>query len=116
MARDVEDEFVEFFSTRQLPFLIAARIKDSTIFSATLQGHLEPALKATLSALLQRGASSAPQLHEAFPAERVTVTAWNNRLADLHAVRLVSRTRNGKVWEYKPVIERIVYGRRFFNR
>jgi hypothetical protein len=108
---EVEEEFVDFFQTRQAPLLVARQWEGESIASASLMGHLEPALKATLSALLKGSGGSAPALHAAHPGEKVTVTAWNNRLSDLYALRLVRRARVGKVWEYQPIAKEIAYGR-----
>lgn len=114
LEKEVEEEFVEFFKTRQLPLLIAKEWSDENVHSAILEGHLEPALKTTLTALLQRHGGNAPQLHSEHPGENITVTAWNNRLSDLSELRLVRRTRVGKMWNYQPIAERITYGRSIY--
>jgi len=111
LTQEVEEEFIEFFRARRIPVVVAKEWSDDNIQEATLEGHLDPALKSTFNALLRRGGSNAPQLHQDLPKEGITVTAWNNRLSDLNAFRLVRRTRNGKLWEYKPIAERITYGR-----
>ncbi len=111
LGREVEEEFIDFFRARRIPLIVAKEWNDDSASAATLEGHLDPALKTTLTELVKSGGGNAPQLHQDLPTEGITVTAWNNRLSDLNALRLVRRTRNGKLWEYKPIAERITYGR-----
>lgn len=102
---------VDFFRSRQAPIVIATKWKDSEVFAAVVEGHLDNALLMTLSALSLERAATAPLLHAKHPSEKITVTAWNNRLNDLHALRLVRRQRNGRVWDYEPLAQNITYGR-----
>ena len=103
LTAEVEAEFQEFFKPRGLPLLFARRVSRVGVEDAVLLGHLDPALKFTLNALTKLQKATAPQLHERFPDERITVTAWNNRLNDLYALRLVRRIRAGRSWEYETL-------------
>lgn len=110
LSPEVEEEFIDFFQARKIPLLFGSTLKDGVVRLARLIGHLDGALRITLNAVIKNGSGNAPQLHQDFPDEAITVTAWNNRLSDLHAYRLVRRIRKGKLWEYKPLVERIIYG------
>jgi hypothetical protein len=109
LAPDLEVEFQEFLRPRHLPLLCAHRLNDESIEEAKLLGHLDPMLVLTLKAAGKHGTVTAPELYRASPHEGVTVTAWNNRLNDLHALRLVRRIRAGRAWKYQPLAKRIVW-------
>jgi hypothetical protein len=109
LTADLEVEFQEFLKPRRLPLINALRLERDSIEEAKLLGHLDPTLALTLKAVGQHDTITAPELHRAFPRDKVTVTAWNNRLSDLHALRLVRRVRAGRAWEYEPVARKIVW-------
>lgn len=109
LATDLVEEFQEFLKPRGLPLFHARRVKGEEVEEARLLGHLDPALLQTLKLLSSQGRATAPQLHEANPAEAVTVTAWNNRLNDLNGLRLVRRFRAGRAWEYATIARRILW-------
>jgi len=109
LSPEVELEFQEFLEPRGLPLLCARIVKGDMVKEAALIGHLDSALRFTVEAMTKHSYCTAPQLHKMFPKENITVTAWNNRLNDLHALRLVRRSRAGRGWEYKPLTEKIVW-------
>jgi hypothetical protein len=109
LSPEVELEFQEFLKPRGLPLLFARILKGDAVKEAVLLGHLDSALRSTLDAVTKYGSCTAPQLYKLFPEQNITVTAWNNRLNDLHSLRLVRRTRAGRGWEYKPLTEKIVW-------
>lgn len=109
LSSDLITEFQEFLKPRGLPLLFAKKIKSGAVDEAILLGHLDPALRFTLNAMTEKGTSTAPQMHELFPDQKITVTAWNNRLNDLHSLRLVRRTRVGRGLEYSPLTESIIW-------
>jgi hypothetical protein len=109
LSPDVTVEFQEFFKPRRLPLLSARRLKGGVIEEAVLLGHLDPVLTFTLKAALHRGPVTAPDMHRAFPDGDVTVTAWNNRLNELHALRLLRRLRAGRAWKYEPLVNKIIW-------
>lgn len=111
---EVTQEVEDFFNARPIPILIARKLMADRIESATLTGNLEPVLKRTLSIVSQSNAVSASELHSHFRTEGVSVTAWNNRLADLCALRLIRRQRQGKQWIYEPITKDITYGRSIY--
>lgn len=109
LSRDVKIEFQEFLRPRRIPLLFARRFANEKVEAASLLGYLDSALRATLEAVLKRGKVTAPELHAAFPNEKITITAWNNRLNDLYALRLVQRTKAGRAWEYEPLAKEITW-------
>lgn len=109
LGRDLLDEFQEFLEPRGVPLLNASRIEAGEVEEARLLGHLDSALLQTLKALSDQGRATAPELFNANPKEGVTVTAWNNRLNDLNALRLVRRFRAGRAWEYEAIAEKILW-------
>jgi hypothetical protein len=102
LSAEVRDEFDDFLKHRNFPMLLATRYDSNQIEEATLLGHLDATLKKTFEALLKHKAATAPRLYDLYQSEKITVTAWNNRLNDLHSLRLVRRVRSGRSWEYQP--------------
>lgn len=109
LSAEVKLEFQEFLKPRGLPLLFARALKRDQIKEAVLLGHLDPVLRLTLNAVTTQGSCTAPELHNMFPEQKVTATAWNNRLDDLHTLRLVRRTRVGRVWKYEPLTKKIIW-------
>ena len=109
LSPELVTEFQDFLKPRLLPLLFAKKLAGGAVQEALLLGHLDPALRFTLNAVTDKGTSTAPQLHEMFPEQKITVTAWNNRLNDLHSLRLVRRTRVGRGLEYSPLTKIILW-------
>jgi len=107
LSDEVRVEFQEFLQPRGLPLLFAQGQAGQCIGEAVLLGHLDAALRFTLEAVVKDKRTTAPGLHLQYPEEKVTVTAWNNRLNDLHALRLVRRIRAGRSWEYESLTKKI---------
>lgn len=59
-----------------------------------VEGDLETELRLTLRLALEQGEVTASSLHEQDAS--VGKTAWNNRLADLHRLRLLRRRKEGR--------------------
>lgn len=107
----VRQELVEFLSSRNLPLAVAGALESTnTVAVATIEGGLEPVLRQTLSRVVAAGEASAPTLHAEHPKEGVAVTAWNNRLTELCALRLLRRRRLGRSWLYQSIANKIHYG------
>ncbi len=62
--------------------------------SPRLLGAIDPALKLTLDRVAERGELTAGDLVEAKGS--IGATAWSNRLASLHQLRLVRRRKDGR--------------------
>jgi hypothetical protein len=111
LTEPVRQELVEFAASRSLPLAIATVLESTnTVAVATIEGGLEPVLRQTLSRVAAAGEASAPQMHAEHPDEGVAVTAWNNRLTELCALRLVRRRRQGRSWLYQTIAKEIHYG------
>jgi len=109
LSSEVKAEFLEFLKPRRLPLLFASKYRGDVVTEAELLGHLDPSLTKTLQAATQRGTVTAPELHKAFPDQQITVTAWNNRLNDLHGLRLLRRSQAGRVWKYESLAKKILW-------
>ncbi len=75
--------------------------------TATLIGSLDPAQRTTMEAVIELGEVTGAELERQKGNERIGATAWNNRLKDLHAKRLLRRTKHGREQIYSPVVEAI---------
>jgi hypothetical protein len=106
---DIRDEFQEFLQPRRFPMLLVTRMNETAVEEAVLLGHLDPILLRTLKLLTHEGRATAPALYEAEQDNTITVTAWNNRLNDLHSLRLVRRFRAGRAWEYEPLAKKLIW-------
>jgi hypothetical protein len=109
---EVEDGLDEVFGRRFLPCLIADGLKSDGLVAVRMVGELEETLKRTLSFLQDAGATTAADLHQRNPDERINPTAWNNRLAELFRLRLAKRTKQGRFLIYEAITNHIDYGRR----
>lgn len=67
-----------------------------------LLGGLDPPFGDVLDQLVRSGEASAAGLAAASAEQRVGITAWNNRLAALHRLRLVRRQKRGRRLMYGP--------------
>ena len=109
LSADVRTEFNDFLQPRNIPMLLAKRYSEKEIGEAVLLGHLDKTLQTTFETLIKHKAATAPFLHDLHPNENITVTAWNNRLNDLHSLRLARRVRAGRSWEYQPLTKKILW-------
>ena len=75
---------------------------------AILIGSLNPVQRKTLDAVLQFGEITGAELEQKHPQEGIGATAWNNRLRDLHMMRLVTRSKRGREQPYSPIIKEIL--------
>lgn len=76
---------------------------------ATLVGLLEPSQRSTLEAVVESGSVTGAQLERQRRRDRTKATAWNNRLKDLHAKRLLRRHKMGREQVYSPVVTEIKF-------
>lgn len=105
-SRDVAVDVHEFFQGRGLPILHITKRRAEHLLAAQVLGTLDPLLLKTLAALVEQRSATAAQLAERSD-ESISINGWNNRLADLHSLRLVARRREGKFWMYSPIVEKI---------
>lgn len=99
---EVKEEVVEFFCGRGFPILDLGGKLAGDSGSTSILGTLDPVLERTLGLLNSTGEGTAADL-AARSSDKITINGWNNRLADLHVLRLATRRREGKFWIYSPV-------------
>jgi hypothetical protein len=107
---EVRGELQMVLNNNALPLLEVADSKGDILTKGRLIGTLDPTLLLTLQRLAKIGPSSASSLAAHYPEERVTTTAWNNRLAELHRLRLVTRTKEGRQFFYTALVREITNG------
>jgi len=89
-------------------FLVTDTAEESP-HRAVLIGRLEPTMVRTLDAVLKRGPSTGAELKRASRDDEIGATAWNNRLKELHARRLLRRERQGREQRYFAVVPEVAY-------
>jgi hypothetical protein len=109
MQQLVREELVDYLALAGRAAVEALSLKGEELLTARLLGHLDAALHLTLMALLRKGAATATELH-AESGGKINITAWNNRLSDLHFRRLARRRRQGKQWIYEPIARELENG------
>lgn len=107
---EIETEFQEVFGGRGLACVIANKWTPESILRGRVVGKLEPASARTIRAIKGLLEFTAYDLQDKHPKEGVNATAWNNRLAELHRLRLLRRRKDGKFWKYQPVADQLIYG------
>ena len=103
---EIAGEVDDFFRSRNLPLLHVTERTKRELKSAHLLGTLDSFLATSLQGLTKLGEGTAMQLSKA-SNEAISVNGWNNRLADLYHLRLVTRRRSGKFWIYSPLVRTI---------
>lgn len=113
ISDDIREEIDDLFTSlgQRLPCLEAKVWTTRTVRKAVLRGYLDPALRETVEALnRQAGRCTAQELAAANPGSGIKETGWNNRLAELHRLRLVRRVKDGRFWLYEPVAQEVLLG------
>ena len=105
-SNEVADEVNEFFSGRGVPILHLQKAKDGKKLRSRVLGALDPVLARTLASLTAIGAGTAAELASRSD-ESISINGWNNRLADLHLLRLATRVRQGKFLIYTSTSDSI---------
>lgn len=116
LAPDVADELDLVLRDCRGACLEALACTTSGVTRAAVHPAIEEGLLWTLDLVARERIVTATHLYEQFPYDRqgppraVTVTAWNNRLAELHRLRLAHRTRQGRQWFYHSLVGEVVHG------
>lgn len=110
---EVREAIDEVFYVRGAPCLEVVNWDQDGIQKAKLLGALESKLALSFRQFCTLGKeATAADLHSTFSADGdIGVTAWNNRLAELHELLLVTRRKQGKFWHYQTITEEIQDGR-----
>jgi hypothetical protein len=77
--------------------------------TVTLIGPLDPSLRSTLSQLQTTGEMTGAELARTVPDAEILPTAWNNRLKDLHTMRLLFRRKEGRQQVYTPIAKEVLF-------
>lgn len=104
LSLSTEDDVHHFLLAHRLPG-IAVRSKGNALTFQKRIGWLEAAATETLSRLGSINSGSAADLMTAGGGSSIALTAWNNRLAELFRLRLATRTKTGRYWIYRPIVE-----------
>lgn len=111
LGADVREELDAVLPGYRLTCLETLKRSERRIQTAVIHGPLDHALQDTLRALTECGSGTASSLHKRFPDRKISITGWNNRLADLHMLRLAMRRKEGRQWLYEPVAAEVKNGR-----
>lgn len=100
---DLREDLQEYLSGKGLA-LIEADTQAGRPKFRNLLGRLDRAAMETLDELRKLKSTTAAQLYERHRKETTNQTAWNNRLAQLVAMRVAHRIRDGRFWIYEPTV------------
>ena len=104
LTDEVRAELRELLQARDRCCIEARDFSAIGVISGILHGPLDPALEATVKVLSDYGAPvSAGELEKLGKDSRVRATGWNNRLAQLHRLKLVQRRQEYRQWMYRLV-------------
>lgn len=111
LSGEIAEELVEVCASQRVPVCEAKKWTGRDLGAVAVHGPVDRALWETLEAVSVAGPSTATSLSETHRRRvRITVTGWNNRLAELHRLRLVHRGREGRQWVYAPVAAEVRRG------
>lgn len=110
LSEEVREELRLVLKAENTATLEALEWTPTDLAKAQVLGDLDPTLAETLAALVSMGVGTATSLAVTKPNVKITVTAWNNRLAELHRLRLVHRIKQGRELHYTPVAEHMDHG------
>lgn len=95
----------------QQPLVVAGSFVSGRPTNLTIVGSIDAKQLETLGVVAKLGEADAKSAHEAAPPNVETgVTAWNNRLANLAAMRLLTERKVGKTKYYSLPLEGLVDG------
>jgi hypothetical protein len=102
---DVVDELVELALSRGDVLMACLVREDGTLLGCSYIGKLDPMQRLTFDLVTREGETTANKLME-IENSQVKATAWNNRLASLSNLGLISEISHGRTKSYKPVFTR----------
>lgn len=104
MVRDVEEELQFLVNQTSDALWVCETTQSGRIENPRVLGSLDPAEKATFDIVSRVRQTSAPLLAKE-SKEKISVTAWNNRLASLARKRLLVEDRVGRQKTFRLVLE-----------
>lgn len=106
LSDDVRSEFAIYLKSERVAGLEALDWTEKAVTVAMLHGQLEDSAANALQALVANPGTTAPQL-QGTSAEKVSATAWTNRLNELHRQGLASREKAGRAWRFFPLAQKV---------
>ena len=100
ISDDVRDALHSFLSEKSW-VVSEVQSNPTGVSFVGLLGNPESSTEETFNLVQRHQASSAFSLFEASQDNRITQTAWNNRLTNLVILRLAKRSKQGRVWIYQ---------------
>lgn len=102
-ARDVIiDDLLEVVNARGDVIMACWNDKDGVVLRWQPIGKLDPMQQLTFDLVVRKGETTASRLAES-EGGMVKITAWNNRLASLSNLGLISENARGRAKFYKPL-------------
>jgi hypothetical protein len=92
------------------PLVAAQKLVEGLPVGLKVLGGIEPKQLESLRAVAQLGETDAKTAHEAKGGTDTGVTAWNNRLATLSALGLLTERKSGKTKYYSLTLKGLVDG------
>jgi hypothetical protein len=92
------------------PLVAAKKLEDGQPVGLKVLGGIEPKQLESLRLVAQLGETDAKTAHEANGGTDTGVTAWNNRLATLSALGLLTERKYGKTKYYSLTLKGLVDG------
>lgn len=96
----VQDCVHEVFARRSLAIFSGEKWENNKVINAVLLGRVEPA---ALEALEACSGFEEFQASDLLAGSKITVTGWNNRLAELYRQRLLRRRVEGRTNRFGPL-------------
>src|ERR1051325_10860417 len=87
LSKDLCEELTIVCGSERFPCLEVTKRSQKGLVAGRLHGEIDISLKRTLQLLRGFAPETAASLAEQSPDEKVNVTAWNNRLAELFRLR-----------------------------
>lgn len=104
LSEEVRGEIEVVLRSEQLCCLEATEAQGEDVVDVTVLGPLDRTLRTTLRRVSEEKTTTATALHTKYD-DGINVTGWNNRLSDLHRLRLLHRYKEGRQWIYMPLAE-----------
>lgn len=109
LCDEVREEFSIYLRGHRLLGLEAIDWTASELSLATIHGHVEDSEFSALRALCSNPGATAPEL-QALSNDKVSPTAWTNRLNELHRQGLAFRQKAGRAWRFFPIAREVRRG------
>lgn len=111
LSEEVRNDLEIQLRDNRMACLEALTWTKESVLTVRVLGQLDEQLRRALECLQNMGgAAVAEELWSKFQEDRVGLTAWNNRLAELFLRHVVNRTKEGKFWRYFTPFKEALYG------